>query len=192
MTKLPPPAETCDIDHLVDRVGVDCVVVDRETLGRLYDATCPDIFRYCFRRTGNRSLAEDLTSAVFLSVSDNLKAFSGTTLEDFRRWVFTIATNEIRAHHRKTARRQDLLIDAANSGRFSNESSNEQSATDSSDALQAAIMKLDDRAQAIVTMRYISELPYEDIGKILNISPGAARTAASRALESIRNHIGNA
>ena len=187
MTELPHPAEPHDIDHLVDRA-----TVDRDALGILYDETCPAIFRYCLRRTGNRSLAEDLTSTVFLSVSDNMKAFTGTTFEDFRRWVFAIATNEIHAHHRKTARRQGLLIDAANSGRFSNQDSDDQSATNHSDAVQAAIAKLEERAQAIVTMRYISELSYEDIGKVLNISPGAARTAASRALQSIRNHIGSA
>lgn len=158
----------------------------------LYDETYPAIFRYCLRRTGNRSLAEDLTSTVFLSVSDNMKAFTGATFEDFRRWIFTIATNEIHAHHRKTARRRTLLLDAANSGRFSNEHSSEQAATDSSDALQAAIMRLEERAQAIVTMRYISELSYDDIGKILGISPGAVRTATSRALQSIRNDIGTA
>ena len=90
-----------------------------------------------------------------------MKSFTGTTLEDFRRWIFTIATNEIHAHHRKASRRETLLIDAAESGRFSNDNNN-QSATDNSDALQAAIMNLEERAQAIVTMRYISELPYED------------------------------
>ena len=186
MTRLSHPAKKSDIDNLVGQARLD-----REALGRLYDETFPAIFRYCFRRTGNRSLAEDLTSSVFLSVSDNMDAFTGTTFQDFRRWVFTIATNEIHANHRKTARRKTLLIDAANSGRFSNDNGNEQSATHNSDALQAAIMKLEERAQAIVTMRYISELSYNDIGKILKISPGAARTAASRALESIRNHIGN-
>ena len=58
------------------------------------------------------------------------------------------------------------------------------------DAVQAAIMRLDERDQAIITLRFFSELPYEDIGHILKISSGAARTAASRALDKIRTDVG--
>ena len=58
------------------------------------------------------------------------------------------------------------------------------------DPVQAVIMQLPERDQTIITLRFFSELPYEDIGHILNISSGAARTAASRALDKIRNEIG--
>ena len=184
MTKITHTAESCSIDRLVGRAGVE-----REALGMLYDETYPAIFRYCVRRTGNRSLAEDLASSVFLSVAANMKSFMGSTYVDFRRWVFTIATNEINANHRKTVRRRALLIDAANAGRLQGDGSNEQAAMDRSDTLQAAIMRLEERAQSIVTMRFISELSYEDIGQVLGISPGAARTAASRALEQVRNDM---
>ncbi len=60
-----------------------------------------------------------------------------------------------------------------------------------SDTLQAAIMKLNERAQSIITMRYFSGLSYETIALILNISVGAARTASSRAIEELRDELGN-
>jgi RNA polymerase sigma factor (sigma-70 family) len=58
------------------------------------------------------------------------------------------------------------------------------------DSVQAALLRLPERERNIVTLRFFSELPYEDIGQILNISSGAARTAASRALDKIRSEVG--
>lgn len=178
---------TCSsLDELVVRASQE-----REALGRLYDETYPDIFRYCLRRTANRSLAEDLTSSVFLSVAHSIHSFSGTCFEDFRRWLFRIATNEIHASYRKSVRRETLLEEAAHSGRLHVQDQAKPTSVENGDLIQQAILRLNQRAQAIVTMRYLSELSYEDIGQVLGISTGTARTAASRALESIREDIGS-
>ena len=66
--------------------------------GQLYDQIYPSVFRYCIRRTGYRSLAEDLISTVLLNVPKKLATFPGDTYLDFRRWVFVIATNELNAN----------------------------------------------------------------------------------------------
>ena len=52
-----------------------------------------------------------------------------------------------------------------------------------------AIMQLPERDQTVITLRFFAELPYEDIGKILGISTGAARTATSRALVKIKDKM---
>ena len=164
---------------------------EREAFGKLYDHIYPPIFRYCIRRTGDRSLAEDITSTVFVSVANKIATFPGDTYLDFRRWVFVIATNEMNANYRRSTRRQALLIEAAESGRLNTTTEDDSSSFSfEMDAVQAAIMRLDERDQAIITLRFFSELPYEDIGHILKISSGAARTAASRALDKIRTDVG--
>jgi len=185
MTEMLPKPENSIEDDLVVRAHED-----REAFGKLYDTTYPLIFRYCLRRVSDRSLADDITSTVFLSVADKIATFEGNTFQEFRRWVFTIATNEINTDYRKTTRRRVLLADAAHSGRLPGQAGVEVvDLKFEGDALQEAIMRLSERAQSIITMRFFSELPYEDIGQILNISPGAVRTAASRALAQIRNEL---
>lgn len=184
MTKLPPIVDSASADQLVVRSRTQ-----REAFGELYDLTYPPVFRYCLRRTANRGFAEEVSSAVFLSVAEKIKGFGGSTYVDFRRWVFTIATNEINAHYRKSIRRKDLLEQAARSGRLQAEPNQQPDAEVDSDILQAALMQLSERAQTIITLRFFSELPYEDIGKILNTSAGAVRTAASRAIEKIRSEL---
>jgi len=177
-------------DRMMDEVVVRARS-ERDALGQLYDRIYPPVFRYCVRRTGNRNLAEDITSTVFLNVANNIAAFPGETYLDFRRWVFVIATNEMHANYRKSARRQSLLIEAAESGRLPGKSSDDATSSKfEMDSVQAAIMRLAERDQIIITLRFFSELPYEDIGHILKISSGAARTAASRALDKIRKEVG--
>ncbi|NQT16485.1 MAG: sigma-70 family RNA polymerase sigma factor [Planctomycetes bacterium] len=182
------------LNHTETRIVDDLVVrarCDRDAFGQLYDLIYPPVFRYCVRRTGDRSLAEDITSTVFLSVAHKIAAFPGETFQDFRRWVFAIATNEMKATFRKSARRRALLIDAVQAGRLTGKTSGDSSSSAlEADSVQAAIMRLPERDQTIITLRFFSELPYDDIGRILNISPGAARTAATRALDKIRKEIG--
>ena len=174
------------MDELVVRARAE-----RKAFGQLYDQMYPPVFRYCIRRTGNRSLAEDITSTVFLNVVNNISTFPGETYLDFRRWVFVIATNELNASYRKSERRHSLLIEAAESGRLRGTTKTDAtSCAVEMDSVQTAIMQLPERDQTIIALRFFSELPYEDIGHILNISSGAARTAASRALDKVRTEIG--
>lgn len=187
MTDIPTKPVNDFADCLVQRARTD-----REALGKLYDLTYPHVFRYCLRRSGNRGLAEDITSIVFLKVASGVSGFSGAGFQEFRRWVFTIATNELNADSRKTARRLELLGDAANAGQLRDQTSGEVfEETPERDILQTALLNLSDRAQAIIVLRFYSELSYEDIAVVLDMSPGAVRTAASRALEEMRNELGN-
>jgi DNA-directed RNA polymerase specialized sigma24 family protein len=39
---------------------------ERDAFGELFERHAPAVLRFCFRRTGNAALAEDLMSTVFL------------------------------------------------------------------------------------------------------------------------------
>lgn len=193
MTKKPDRNATTPSEAVVDDQVVVQARTQRESLGMLYDATYPLVFRYCLRRTGQRSLAEDIVSSVFLNVATKMADFPGTTFIDFRRWVFRITTNELNAHHRQSARRQTLMMTAVQSGQVSRQVSGEPAlASDAclaDETLQAALARLDDRDREILSMRFFAELPYHDIAAILEMTPGAVRTAASRCLTKLRLQI---
>jgi DNA-directed RNA polymerase specialized sigma24 family protein len=57
-----------------------------------------------------------VTSEVFLKVAGGIRDFPGTSAEDFRRWLFRIATNAINAHLRQSIRRRELLEAAVQMG----------------------------------------------------------------------------
>lgn len=68
----------------------------------LYRRHYDDLFRYCVHRLFGRHLAEDITSQVFLRVVEKFNTFMGSE-NQFRGWLFVIATNFINEHLRKAA-----------------------------------------------------------------------------------------
>ena len=149
---------------------------DREAFGQLYDAHYPAVFRYCHRRLFVRAVAEDVTSEVFLSVASKMPQFDGATDEDFRRWVFRIATNEVNAYVRQTKRCAAPLEAAARSGALAAAASSQPWPSDIETldwpALYQAILGLTLRDQAIVVLRFYEQMSHEQIAGVLNESPG--------------------
>lgn len=162
---------------------------DSEALGRLYDRHYPGVLRYCVHRLFVREAAEDVTSAVFLEVARRIRGFGGRTEQDFRNWLYAIATNQVNAHVRKTARRKALLEAAARQRRIGlGGASGGQDSLDWA-TLYEAIAALRPREQAIVTLRSFENMAYEQIAAVLEIKPVAARVAFSRALKKLRARL---
>ena len=91
-------------DKLVTAAGKD-----RGALGRLYELYHDPIYRYCRHRLFTREAAEDVVSAVFLSVAEGISDFRGTTHGKFRCWLYSIATKKVAQYVRTSSRRRRLL-----------------------------------------------------------------------------------
>jgi RNA polymerase sigma-70 factor (ECF subfamily) len=165
---------------------------DRNAFGQLFDQFYPSIYAYCVRRLLVRAVAEDVTSAVFLKVAVCIRDFSGTYAEDFRRWLFRIATNEINAHLRQSIRRRELLEAAARMGRIDANISTSVLASDVpvdwEDVCQA-LGDLSDREQSIISLRFFAGLKHDQIADVLEIKTGTVRVTLNRALNKLRERL---
>ena len=162
---------------------------DRDAFGRLYEAYYDRIRGFCLKRLFDRSVAEDVCGEVFLYVAKHMHAFRGTTEQDFRRWVYRIATTETNAFIRRNKRRQELWDDALLTNRLSTQASqNADMSIEQPDwtTVYQAIRQLNQRQQTVVTLRLFDEMPYGDIAEILKIRQATARVAYSRAIERLR------
>jgi RNA polymerase sigma-70 factor (ECF subfamily) len=56
--------------------------------------------------------------------------------------------------------------------------------------LAIALGHLTDRQKETFILHYVEDLPYEEIGRILGVSAGAARALSHRAREVLREHLG--
>jgi RNA polymerase sigma-70 factor (ECF subfamily) len=177
--------QAAEEDELVVRARTD-----RTAFGQLYDRYYAHVARYCLRRLFDRNVAEDVVSDVFLQAASHLGEFPGRTATDFRRWLFRIATNAVRAHLRKSRRREELW-EAAARGRHWDRDSGSRSSQAEHERLDwpvvyQALMELDERDQAIVTLRFFADLSHEEIADVVNATPGAVRTALSRTLSRLK------
>ena len=136
-----------------------------------------------------RAVAEDVASEVFLKVAKAINSFNGSTTEDFRRWLFRIATNEINAQLRKAIRQRALLEAASKMGLVGKQISSQvlQSKLDVDwEQIYRAIGELSEREQTIVSLKFFGRQTHEQIGGVVGIKPATARVVLNRALQKLR------
>ena len=147
---------------------------------RHYDA----VFRYCVHRLFDRHMAEDITAEVFLKVVENLDRFKGNE-QQFRNWLYKIATNVVNDHLRRTARRGALLKGACRQIGSQVADCGEPS-TEKLALLREAMLALKPRYQTIITLRFFENLKLTKIAEVLGSSNGTIRSQLARALAKLR------
>lgn len=146
---------------------------------RHYDA----IFRYCVHRLFERHIAEDITAEVFLKVVENLHRFKGSK-QQFRNWLYKIATNAANDHLRKTARRDGLLKGARQ--QIGSQIADCRETSEKLAFLREAMFSLKPRYQTIITLRFFENLKLTEIAEVLASNPGTVRSQLARALTKLR------
>ena len=137
-----------------------------------------DIYRYCFFRMQDHSLAEDLTQKAFL---------------------YTIARNLCIDHIRHTKTRPESVIncdisifsDAAHSteGTAFSPTASVSELTDTSIVLVQALQTLSESDREIICLRYVLELNPGEIGRIMNLSRFVVYRRLKRALKLLKNKL---
>ena len=159
---------------------------DRATFVHLYRSHYDAVFRYCVHRLFERQAAEDVTSDVFLKAVENIHRFKGNE-QQFRNWLYRIATNAVNNYLRKTARRNRLL-------KVAREQADSQVAdcgesADKQVLLREAVFALKPRYQTIITLRFFEKLKLTEIAEVLASSPGTIRSQLARALAKLRKKL---
>jgi RNA polymerase sigma factor (sigma-70 family) len=154
---------------------------------RHYDA----VHRYLARRVG-ADIADDLTAEAFTEAFD-FRARFDTTRTDARPWLFGIATNLLRHHHRSEAR---LLRAYARVDRPPETHEADEVIEARLDAQRAAPMIATALAQLSTDERDVlllfawADLRYEEIAVALHIPIGTVRSRLNRARGRLRELIG--
>ncbi len=156
---------------------------DSTAFVQLYRSHYDAIFRYCVHRLFERTKAEDVTSEVFLKVVKNIHGFKGNE-QQFRCWLYRIATNAVNNHLRKTARRNRLLKFARE--HFKSQDTDCAVPADKLALLREAVFTLKPRYQTIITLRFFENLKLTEIAEVLGSSPGTVRSQLTRALTKLR------
>ena len=132
-------------------------------------------------------VAEDIASTVFLSLAQRFDELSDRDEPDMVRWLYGTANNHITSYFRSEKRRK-AVIEAAYRKHLSNASQHKSSSNGKVDwpTLYQALMRLKVEHQTIITLRFLDGLPADEVASILDMKPGAVRTAAHRALKKLR------
>jgi RNA polymerase sigma factor (sigma-70 family) len=155
---------------------------DVDKLGVLFERHYARVHALCFRLTRRADVADDLAQDTMLRVLRFASTFRGDSA--FTTWLFRLAYSACQDHWRRTRRDEhttDLReVDDVRSDHGTNE-------TDERHALleQALERLAPDRRTVLVLSRY-NDLGYDDIARVLDCTPAAARVRAHRALNELR------
>jgi len=151
--------------------------------GALYERHARTIYNYLFRRCADWSLAEDLTSIVFL---ETYRRRRQVAIEDgsLLPWLYGVATNVLRNQRRSLRRHADALrrLPAPEPVvGVAREAAERVDAARHVRALLAALQELPQRDQDVLALCLWQELSYEDAAAALGIPIGTVRSRLSRA-----------
>jgi RNA polymerase sigma-70 factor (ECF subfamily) len=138
-----------------------------------------------------REWAEDATSDTFLHMARSIRDFAGRSLDEFRFWLYRIATNQVNAMIRTRLRRRKLLRQACRQGRLNADGTCQAGDNGHLDwpHLHAAIARLSARDQTLIVLRYLEDKPPAEIAEILEIPAGTVRVGLCRALKRLQNRL---
>ena len=150
---------------------------------QLYRRNVTPIYSYIYSRVGSRADAEDLTEQTFTEALEGLERYKEQGKA--RAWLFTIAHRRVIDHYR--SRREELPFDEALDspldipGPEAAVMRREQLAQ-----LAGLLAELDEEKQALLQLRFVAELTYQEIGEVLGSSEGAVKKALYRLLDRLR------
>jgi RNA polymerase sigma factor (sigma-70 family) len=156
----------------------------------LYDRHAPALFRYLTRRLGP-TIAQDLLAETFLAAFRRRDSYD-LSRPDARPWLYGIAGNLVRRHHRGEAR---MLSAYARTGidpvtaPADEDSLDRLAAASYEPALARALAALSARERDVVLLIAHAELNYEEVADALQIPVGTVRSRLSRARRRLRRHL---
>ncbi len=162
---------------------------DEQAFAALYDAWAQPIYNFIFRRVKTSDIAQDLTADVFLKVWKYLPDLEISNWAKFRAWLYRIARNVVIDHYR--AANSDIPLDdiaEAPDETFGMETSLELSSRQH--MIEQSLKTLSPEFQRVIELRYFDELPINKVAQIMRKKEGAVRTLTHRALQALKQVMG--
>ena len=155
----------------------------------IYDRHAPGVARALASYAGvDADALDDLVQEVFFKVIEGLASF--VPQRPFPHWLYTVALNTGRNHVRNRAR--ELSVDPSELESMPLLGNEAADCTD--DILGARLVRLvaslPEHMREVVSLRIGSDMPYGEIGDILGIPEGTARSRMHNAIASLRERLG--
>ncbi|BCW47264.1 RNA polymerase sigma factor [Arthrobacter sp. StoSoilB5] len=158
--------------------------------GELYDRHASAIYRYAARRAGEFA-ADDVTSETFLVAWEHLERYD-TSRDDARPWLFGIATNLLRQHHRAEANVLKAAARSAEREKTADDSDRIVAEVDAKVATGRVAQALRDMAaidRETLLLYAWADLTYEGIAQAMGVPIGTVRSRLNRARQTLRAQL---
>ncbi len=167
---------------------------DRQAFGQLVEAYQQRVYSLAFGIVRNREDAWDVAQEAFVKAYRSLDRFQGNSA--FYTWLYRITYNLSIDHLRAKNRREMVDISEnrkmekvlAESGQNRMDAQPEKMADrkELSRVLKDAMAKLSDKHRAIIVLREVEGLAYEEMAEVLGISKGTVMSRLFHARQNLK------
>lgn len=165
---------------------------DEQAFNELYEVFFPRVYNFCYGQLKNAAAADDVTSDSFIKVVKNLGSYDSERAA-FSTWLFRIVRNTLINYtkwrsYRLDAEWDDNLSPAAPEGETPEARA---VASETNTELLAAIRELSEREQAIIELRYWSDMPSKEIAEVLDMTVSNVNVTLHRAMGKLKKILGS-
>jgi RNA polymerase sigma-70 factor (ECF subfamily) len=168
---------------------------DQEALGTLLEAYQRRVYSVCYRMLQNVDDAAELTHDALVKVIEGMGSYDGRAR--LSTWIISIAMNCCLSHLRKQRLRRHASLDEPGVGggtpighKLVGEREPSAAQRVEQDERRAVLLKglsgLEPQMRAILVLRDLQELEYQQIGEVLDIPVGTVKSRLFRARAALR------
>ena len=186
------------MDQLINKRINEVMKGNQEAFEEIVTLFQHRLYHVCYRMLSNRQEAEDIAQEAFVRAYINIHTFDQK--RKFSTWLFRIATNLCIDRIRK--RKPDYYLDAEVPGTegltmYSQVASDVElpeeqvEKMETQERIQYEIGRLSDKYRSVIILRYIEELPLQEISDILELPLGTVKTRVHRGRAALKKQMGN-
>ncbi len=157
---------------------------------RFYQDHIDKVYRFVFFRvSGNKELAEDLVSEIFMKALTHFADYDKNV--SVSAWIMTIARNHLANHWRDHKQTSPLPEDEEESSDklWLNVAVSEFKTEETKRQLRELLERLSDQDREIVTFHYLLGYNYAEIAGMKGMTETAVKVAAHRAIKKLSQHV---
>lgn len=179
--------EAIALSDLSEKVLLEgAAIFDERALGELYDRYEARIYSYIYRRTGNESLAEDLTAQVFLKMLEAIRSEKAWH-SSFSGWLYRIAHNAVIDYYRQRDRQQQVSLEDTLTTTASDHNPVVMAEVSlDAERLRIAISRLTEEQAEVITLRFLEGYSISEVAEMLDKTEGSIKALQYRAVTTLR------
>jgi RNA polymerase sigma-70 factor (ECF subfamily) len=156
---------------------------DHEAFESIYAEYKDFVWNISLKISGNSSIAEDITSEVFIRLFKKINKFNFKS--SFKTWLYRISVNTALNCMDKINRKKTKQLNPDYRDKI--EVTDRENTRDESDIVNGLLHELNNEDRMLIVLRELEGQPYKDIAAIFKISLASVKTKIYRAREKLRN-----
>ncbi len=156
---------------------------DENAFYKIVDRYKDEIFNLCYRMLNDYDEANDVSQDSFIKIYTSLNSFRFDS--SFSTWIYRIAINCCNTTLSKRKKRQTTSIDEMDKD-FEDSSYDYNDDKAYSNIVREAIEKLEQKHKAVIILRDIEGMSYDEIAEVLSVNRGTVKSRLARAREKLK------